>query len=910
MSMDSPAPSDPKAAKRAAEREERARVTEANKAKRASARDDQAGAAERTINFRVRSERGPSRTAPESLEPATGEMPLEARVPVADEAPPVQKTTEEPGGLSWREGRRIRRIDHDAEKITLERLNETCAQLEQGLQARFSAATAEAVQAIEGQLKSANTEFADLSGKARETVEELREQVSETGKQRVGLEESGAEIKAQTAAAQDTVRAAIENAIAELSTRADERVKRMNEDFQEVTDLVGGLREEFSARVDGAMQRVEQSSAELDGRAADLRRSNEELREQISEAGKQQRVSVAESGAEIKAQTAAAQDTVRAVIENAIAQLTMQADERVKRMNEGVQEATDLAEGLREEFSARVDGAMQRVEQSSAELDGRAADLRRTAEELRGQISETGKQQRAGLEESGAKIKAEATDLAEGLREEFSARVDGAMQRVEQSSAELDGRAADLRRSNEELREQISEAGKQQRVSVAESGAEINAQAAAAQDTVRATIENAIAELTTRADERVKRMNESVQGAAELGEGLREEFSARVDGAMQQVDQRSADLDDRAADLQRTAEELREQISETGKQRVDLSGAEISAQAAAAQDTVRATVEKAIAELTMQADERLKRMNESVQGAAELGEGLRKELSDRVDGAMQRVDQSAAEFNGRAADLRRTAEGLRGRMQSAGERAASLEQEIRERSESAAAALKAEGDRQTEILDARIVALEEQRTELQQQADVIQNETGAAREQAAELEEMVKTAATELATFVGASQRELDRTLEASNELVASAAADREQEHEKWEQLRIQTEEELDRTASEIREFFRVELARVRTRVDAIAEASGVAAPLVPEPDSSLEGWVPSESISDRQGDVDLNSAGVSELRALDLTMTQARRLIEHRKRVGRFTSTDQIDEVPGLTADQRAEVKRRATVN
>jgi len=121
---------------------------------------------------------------------------------------------------------------------------------------------------------------------------------------------------------------------------------------------------------------------------------------------------------------------------------------------------------------------------------------------------------------------------------------------------------------------------------------------------------------------------------------------------------------------------------------------------------------------------------------------------------------------------------------------------------------------------------------------------------------------------------------------------------------------ELDRTASEIREFFLVQLAGVRSRVEAIAEASGVAAPLIPGPESSLDEWIPSKSINDHSGDVDLNSAGVTELRALDLTMTQARRLIEHRKRIGRFTSVDQIDEVPGFTPDQRAGVKRRSTVN
>jgi uncharacterized phage infection (PIP) family protein YhgE len=411
----------------------------------------------------------------------------------------------------------------------------------------------------------------------------------------------------------------------------------------------------------------------------------------------------------------------------------------------------------------------------------------------------------------------------------------------------------------------------------------------------------------------VERLNET---RAQLEQGLEARFSAAVAEAAQAMESRLESAKTGFADLlgkaRETIRELREQISEAGKQRVGLeeSGAEIKAQTAAAEDTVRAATEKAIEELTTQADERVKRMSEGVQEATDLAEGLRKEFSVRVDGAVQRVDQSSADLDARAANLKRTAEELRGRMQSAGERAAALEQGIREQIEKALAALKAEGDRQTERLDARIVALEELRTGLQQQTAVIQKESGAAREQAVELEEMVKTATTELATSAAASQRELDRTLEASKELVASVAADREQQHEQWKRVRIQVAEELDRTASEIREFFLVQLAGVRSRVEAIAEASGVAAPLIPGPESSLDEWIPSESIIDHSGVVDLNSAGVSDLRALDLTMTQARRLIEHRKRIGRFTSVDQIDEVPGFTADQRAGVKRRSTVN
>lgn len=406
---------------------------------------------------------------------------------------------------------------------------------------------------------------------------------------------------------------------------------------------------------------------------------------------------------------------------------------------------------------------------------------------------------------------------------------------------------------------------------------------------------------------------------AQLEQGLEARFSAATAEATQAMEGRLEIAKIGFADLlgkaQETIEELREQLSEAGKQRVGIeeSGAEIKAQTAAAQDTLRVAMEKALKELTTQADERVKRMSEGVQEATDLAEGLRKEFSVRVDGAVQRVDQSSADLDGRAADLKRTAEELRARMQSAGERAAVLEQGIREQIEKALTALKAEGHRQTERLDARIGALEAQRAGLQQQTAVIHKESQAAREQAVELEEMVKTAMTEMVTFVRARQRELDRTLEESKELVASAAADRQQEHEQRERVRIQVEEELDRTASEIREFFLVQLAGVRGRMEAIAEASGVGAPLSPGPESSLGDWlpkwIPSKSIGDHPGDVDLNSAGVSELRALDLSMTQARRLIEHRKRIGRFTSIDQIDEVPGFTPEQRAGVKHRSTV-
>ncbi|MDQ3572297.1 MAG: helix-hairpin-helix domain-containing protein [Actinomycetota bacterium] len=403
----------------------------------------------------------------------------------------------------------------------------------------------------------------------------------------------------------------------------------------------------------------------------------------------------------------------------------------------------------------------------------------------------------------------------------------------------------------------------------------------------------------------------------QLEQGLEARFSAATADAAAAMEARLEKAKSGFADLlggaRDTISELREQISEAGKQRAGLeaSGAEIQAQTAAAEDTLRGATDKAIKDLTTQADERVKRMSAGVQEATDLAEGLRKEFSLRVDGAVQRVDRSSADLDSRAADLKRGSEELRDRLQSAGERAAALEQGIRDQIEKAISALRAEGDRQAQRLDARIEALEAQRAGLKQQSELIQKEGGAVREQAVELEELIKNATTEVATTVGAVQRELDSKLEASKALVVSVADDREQEQEQWEQMRERVADELDRTAGEIREFFLVQLAGVRSRVEAIAEASGLAAPSISDPEGAFADWIPSRSMNDQNsGNVDLNSAGISELRALDLTITQARRLIEHRERVGGFTSVDQVDEIPGFTPDQRAGVKRRTKVS
>jgi capsular polysaccharide biosynthesis protein len=75
-----------------------------------------------------------------------------------------------------------------------------------------------------------------------------------------------------------------------------------------------------------------------------------------------------------------------------------------------------------------------------------------------------------------------------------------------------------------------------------------------------------------------------------------------------------------------------------------------------------------------------------------------------------------------------------------------------------------------------------------------------------------------------------------------------------------------------------------------------------PEPD---RGAAPLEP----DGPVDLNEVTYEELRALDLTMTQARRLLAYRDRRGGFSSLSDIDEVPGFPEYVREDLKRRVSL-
>ena len=60
---------------------------------------------------------------------------------------------------------------------------------------------------------------------------------------------------------------------------------------------------------------------------------------------------------------------------------------------------------------------------------------------------------------------------------------------------------------------------------------------------------------------------------------------------------------------------------------------------------------------------------------------------------------------------------------------------------------------------------------------------------------------------------------------------------------------------------------------------------------------------------LDLNKATFDELRSLDLSSTQSRRLLAYRKRLHGFESIDQLDQVPGFPKRVRDQLQHQLTV-
>jgi competence protein ComEA len=71
----------------------------------------------------------------------------------------------------------------------------------------------------------------------------------------------------------------------------------------------------------------------------------------------------------------------------------------------------------------------------------------------------------------------------------------------------------------------------------------------------------------------------------------------------------------------------------------------------------------------------------------------------------------------------------------------------------------------------------------------------------------------------------------------------------------------------------------------------------------------PAASQAGGGGTLDLNAVTFEQLRAENLSVTQATRLLAHRERLGRFGSVDELDQVPGFQQDVLEDLKRRSRV-
>ncbi|HET6997511.1 MAG TPA: helix-hairpin-helix domain-containing protein, partial [Solirubrobacterales bacterium] len=60
---------------------------------------------------------------------------------------------------------------------------------------------------------------------------------------------------------------------------------------------------------------------------------------------------------------------------------------------------------------------------------------------------------------------------------------------------------------------------------------------------------------------------------------------------------------------------------------------------------------------------------------------------------------------------------------------------------------------------------------------------------------------------------------------------------------------------------------------------------------------------------INLNTVTFDQLRAENLSVTQATRLLAHRERLGGFQSVDELDQVAGFPGDLLADLKSRSTI-
>jgi DNA uptake protein ComE-like DNA-binding protein len=71
----------------------------------------------------------------------------------------------------------------------------------------------------------------------------------------------------------------------------------------------------------------------------------------------------------------------------------------------------------------------------------------------------------------------------------------------------------------------------------------------------------------------------------------------------------------------------------------------------------------------------------------------------------------------------------------------------------------------------------------------------------------------------------------------------------------------------------------------------------------------PAEAILTGGGPVSLSSATFDDLRELGLSVTQAKRILDFRDRLGGFDSVEDLDYVPGFPRSLLGELKSRVTL-
>jgi competence protein ComEA len=81
--------------------------------------------------------------------------------------------------------------------------------------------------------------------------------------------------------------------------------------------------------------------------------------------------------------------------------------------------------------------------------------------------------------------------------------------------------------------------------------------------------------------------------------------------------------------------------------------------------------------------------------------------------------------------------------------------------------------------------------------------------------------------------------------------------------------------------------------------------PPTPPPAAAVNAPGPVDGIAT----IDLNSVTFEQLRAQNLSVTQATRLLAHRERLGGFQSVDDLDQVAGFPEDLLQDLKRRSSV-